>query len=91
MQFVIDGKNRLIAESFEEYFSNMGERLANKIPRNNEEDYFQYLDRDLDHFSGSFTFSSVTHDRVGAVVSSAQLQISTPFQLNISNEQINKR
>ena len=44
MQFVIDGEiftdERIIGKSFNEYFSNIGERLANKIPRNNEEDYF---------------------------------------------------
>ena len=45
MQLVIDAEiitdDRIITESFNEYYSNIGGRLANKFPRNNEEDYFQ--------------------------------------------------
>ena len=47
MLFVIDGviitDDRIIAESFNGYFSNIGGKLANKIPRSNEEHYFQYV------------------------------------------------
>ena len=46
-QFLIDEEivtdDRLIVESFNEYFSNIGGRLANYIPSINEEDYFQYI------------------------------------------------
>ena len=43
-------------------------KLVNKIPRNNEKDYFQYLISDVDNFPGTFTFSSVTVDHVGVVI-----------------------
>ena len=50
--------DRIIAKSFNKYFSNIGERLANKILRNNGEDYFQYLNSDVDNFPGTFSHSS---------------------------------
>ena len=72
IQFVIDGEtitdNGLIAVSFSEYFSNIGGRLANKVPRNNKEDYFQYLNSDVENFPGTFTFSSITLNHEGAVI-----------------------
>ena len=35
-------RDPIMAESVNEYFSNIGGRLANEIPRNNEKDYLQY-------------------------------------------------